>query len=34
MLDKSSWAMLGLFFLVVINVIVILDFILGSLACG
>ena len=30
MLDKSSWAMLGLFFLVVINVIVILDFILGS----
>jgi len=30
MLDKSSWAMLGLFFLVVINVIVILDFVLGS----
>jgi hypothetical protein len=28
MLDKSSWGMLGLFFLVVINVIVILDFIL------
>ena len=30
MLDKSSWAMLGLFFLVVINVIVILDFVLGA----
>ncbi len=30
MLDKSSWAMLGLFFLVVINVIVILDFVVGS----
>ena len=30
MIDKSSWAMLGLFFLVVINVIVILDFVLGS----
>ena len=30
MLDKSSWAMLGLFFLVVINVIVVLDFVLGS----
>ena len=29
MLDKSSWAMLGLFFLVVINVIVILDFVLS-----
>ena len=29
MLDKSSWGMIGLFFLVVINVIVILDFILG-----
>jgi hypothetical protein len=29
MLDKSSWGMLGLFFLVVINVIVILDFILS-----
>ena len=29
MLDKSSWAMFGLFFLVVINVIVILDFILS-----
>ena len=30
MLDKSSWAMLGLFFLVVINVIVILDFVVGG----
>ena len=30
MLDKSYWAMLGLFFLVVINVIVILDFVLGA----
>jgi hypothetical protein len=30
MLDKSSWAMLGVFFLVVINVIVVLDFVLGS----
>lgn len=29
MLDKSFWGMLGLFFLVVINVIVILDFILS-----
>ena len=29
MLDKSSWGMLGLFFLVVINVIVVLDFILS-----
>lgn len=29
MLDKSSWGMLGIFFLVVINVIVILDFILS-----
>jgi len=29
MLDKSSWGMIGLFFLVVINVIVILDFILS-----
>ena len=29
MLDKSSWAMLGIFFLVVINVIVVLDFILS-----
>jgi len=30
MLDKSSWAMLGVIFLVVINVIVVLDFVLGS----
>ena len=30
MLDKSSWGMIGLFFLVVINVIVILDFVLGA----
>jgi|FLOH01.1.fsa_nt_gi hypothetical protein len=29
MLDKSSWGMLGIFFLVVINVIVVLDFILS-----
>jgi hypothetical protein len=30
MLDKSSWGMIGLFFLVVINVIVILDFVVGG----